>query len=252
MATGTGTVTPTLEAQAAYFDKWNASYRAQSYDDMEPESRARGEAVLQLLRSLPLSQPTILEIGCGTGWLTEKLIQIGRVTAIDLSARAIEIAKRRNLDAVFVNGDFCQAEFPLAFFDVVVLVETLSCVPNQAQFLSRLASLIKPGGFLILTSLNSFVYRRRSEIRMPRPADEICNWLTKKQLVQLLSSDFQIQYNATVLPKGDQGILRLVNSRRLNWLLARVFTPGSIARAKEKLGLGHCRVVLAKRAASGS
>ena len=54
----------------------------------------------------------VLEVGCGTGWLTEVLCDLGSVTAIDLSPRAIEIAQARGTDAKMIAGDFFQHDFP--------------------------------------------------------------------------------------------------------------------------------------------
>src|SRR5271157_418891 len=92
---------PTVQEQIAYNDSWNAAWRSGHFDEIDPEPRARGEKIIEILTSLQIQHPSILEAGCGTGWLTEKLVGIGRTTAIDLSPRAIELAKRRGLNAEF-------------------------------------------------------------------------------------------------------------------------------------------------------
>src|SRR5271166_3021602 len=97
---------PTLEQQVEFFDHWNESYRKEGFEEIEPESHARGERVLQILESLRILGVSILEVGCGTGWLTERLVRFGPTTAIDLSPRAIAIARSRGLDSEFVAGDF--------------------------------------------------------------------------------------------------------------------------------------------------
>src|SRR5208283_813990 len=92
---------PSVQEQIAFNDYWNATHRSGHFEEMDPEVRARGEKIVEVLASLPVRQPSILEAGCGTGWLTEKLVSFGPTTAIDLSPGAIEIAKRRGLDAHF-------------------------------------------------------------------------------------------------------------------------------------------------------
>src|SRR5262249_2978419 len=137
-------------------------------------------------------------------------------------------------------------EFPCGPFDVAVCLETISGVPDQPLFVTRLASAIRPRGYLVLTTQNRFVYERRSDIRPPEPGN-IRKWLNGRGLRKLLKPAFDIIDMTTVLPKGDVGILRIVHSYKVNWLLGRVFSRGTIARAEEKLGLGHTLVVLAQR-----
>jgi SAM-dependent methyltransferase len=237
---------PTIQNQAKFYDAWNEKHRMQSYDGIEEESKARGKGVLLLLDSLRIKNPRILEVGCGTGWFTEKLIQYGLTTAIDLSPRAIEIAVNRGLDARFIAGDFCARDFPYEQFDVAVCLETISAVPDQPGFVEKLAAVTRPGGYLIITAQNKFVYDRRGDIGPPQPGN-IRKWLTGKQLRGLLYGHFHVLKTITVLPKGNKGILRLVNSYKLTWLLECIFSRAVIDWPKEKLGLGHTRVVLAQR-----
>jgi 2-polyprenyl-3-methyl-5-hydroxy-6-metoxy-1,4-benzoquinol methylase len=248
MATIQGSMAyPTRHEQAAYFDEWNARCRSESFENIEPESKARGATVIELLCSLHLKQPAILEIGCGTGWLTEKLLEFGDTTAIDLSEHAIDLAKQRGLRARFIVGDFYEHDFPSRHFDVVITVDTITVIPDQPLFIRKVASLMKPGAFLILTSLNKFVYERRSDVRMPRPWAEVANWLSRKELHELLKRDFRVLKSFTIIPHGNRGVLRVVNSYKLNRVLGCVFSKRLLARAKEKLGLGDHRVILARR-----
>jgi len=185
-------------------------------------------------------------VGCGTGWLTEKLTGYGAATGIYLSPRAIEIANARGMRANFLAGDFFELDLPAAPFDVVVCLETISSVPDQLGFVEKLAMVTRPGGCLIITSQNKFVYDRRADIAPPLPGN-VRKWLTRKQLMGLLTPRFEILKSTTVLPKGHKGILRLINSYKLNGLLDHVIPPRITMKAKEKLGLGHTRVILARR-----
>ena len=220
---------PTLEQQVEFFDHWNESYRKEGFQEIEAESRARGERVLVILESLRIKEVSILEVGCGTRWLTERLVQFGPTTAIDLSPRAIAIARSRGLDAEFLNGDFYAQEFSPGKFDVVICLETISCVPDQLRFVERLAMVTRPGGYLTITAQNKFVYDRRSDIGPPKPGN-IRKWLTGNQLRELLAPRFRVLQSTTVLPKGDKGILRLVHSYKVNRLLEIAFSRASIIR----------------------
>lgn len=73
-----------------------------------------------------IHEKKILEIGCGSGILTAELCKRGaRITAVDISSDAIEIAKNRIIDAgydervKFINAAFEKTELSNTEFDYV-------------------------------------------------------------------------------------------------------------------------------------
>jgi len=69
----------------------NTNWNAGLYDDKHSFVFKFGEDVVQLLA--PLSGERILDVGCGTGYLTNLIAQAGaRVTGIDKSASMIQRA----------------------------------------------------------------------------------------------------------------------------------------------------------------
>jgi 2-polyprenyl-3-methyl-5-hydroxy-6-metoxy-1,4-benzoquinol methylase len=237
---------PSIDEQIAYYDRWNSSHRSGEFDEIAEEIRMRGVRVLQRLKAMDLGRPSILEVGCGTGWLSEKLCELGSVTAIDLSPKAIEIAQRRGCDAEFIAGDFYAEEFGKAPYDVGVCIETLFYMHDQPRFVEKFASLLAPRAVVGITNINPFVYERSSDIPPP-VTGQVRKWLDKSQLRALLEPHFSILSMETVEPRGDQGILRLTNSYKVNAILGRVFSPGAVKRAKEKLGLGGGIVIMARK-----
>ena len=241
-----GPLLPTVDEQQAYFDSWNVRHRSCDLDHIDNESKARAAAVLRAVEAFRVPRPSILEIGCGTGWLIERLADVGDCTGIDLSKRAIEIARQRGIKATFHVANFHTFSGLQASFDIGICMETISYVADREVFIDRLASMLKPGGLLILTSTNKFIYMRRSDIGPPEPG-QIRKWLTRRELLNLLERRFKILKTTTVLPKGDRGILRVTQSYKINGLLNRMFGEAAVTRAKEAVGLGHCRVVLAQK-----
>ena len=59
----------------------------------------------------------------------------------------------------FVTGDFGALEFG-GQFDVIIALEVLSHVVDQAAFVAKAARLLKPGGQLMLTTQNRPVLER--------------------------------------------------------------------------------------------
>jgi len=202
---------PSLEEQRAYYDSWNELWRAKSFDEMDEELKAKGNAVLNALSSLSLSRPTMVEVGCGTGWLTERLAQLGIVTATDLSPQAIAIARQRSVEAEFVAEDFYHTSLPIQHYEVAICSETIAHVPDQPLFMERIASLLRPGGYLVITTQNKFIFERRSDIASPKPG-QIRQWLSRRELRlsrrelhQLVKRYFRILKSTTVYQRFPEG-----------------------------------------------
>jgi SAM-dependent methyltransferase len=101
--------------------------------------------VLDALARTRASGARILEVGCGTGWLSARLLDFGEVTATDLADEVIARAQAAHPRVRFLAGDF----MTLAAgddYDVVVCLETLSHFVDQPAFVARLASCLRPGG----------------------------------------------------------------------------------------------------------
>jgi len=107
----------------------------------------------------PLQDITILDIGCGGGLVCEPLARLGgRITGIDPTPESIAAA-RRHADAHRLSIDYrvARAEDLSASgetFDAVICLEVIEHVPNVAAFLKVIAGLVRPGGAVVLSTLN--------------------------------------------------------------------------------------------------
>ena len=109
-----------------------------------------------------LSGLSILDVGCGGGLVSEPLARLGaQVTGIDASAVSIQVAQRHACNTqTEVNYQHVLAEEILAQgqqFDVVINAEVVEHVDDQATLIAQCAQLVKPGGLLILATLNRSV-----------------------------------------------------------------------------------------------
>jgi SAM-dependent methyltransferase len=91
----------------------------------------------------------VLEVGCGEGELAERLVrELGvPLVALDQSARMVELARRRGVDARI--GDAQDLPFEDAAFDVVVAAWMLYHVADLERCLDELARVLRPGGRLV-------------------------------------------------------------------------------------------------------
>ena len=100
---------------------------------------------------------TVLDCACGAGYGSKLLKErAGKVVGVDISEEAISFARHHYQDK---NIEFHQKGIEdLAFddnsFDVGVSIETIEHVPGEvaARFLKQLASWVKPGGIVVMSS----------------------------------------------------------------------------------------------------
>lgn len=109
----------------------------------------------------------ILDVGCGTGGTTAMLTRYGRVTGIDLSARALGHARRK-----FPAGRLVQADantvgalFRPASFDLVTCFNVLyhRWIRDDRATLAGVGRILKPGGYLLLTEAAFQILMRRHD-----------------------------------------------------------------------------------------
>jgi cheR methyltransferase, SAM binding domain len=108
-----------------------------------------GEAVLDLIDAAPGA--LAVDLGCGNGGLTGKLIERGyRVVGVDASAPMLALAKERYPDTTFLQADACTFQLPEQA-DVIFSNAVLHWIDaaKQNELIANIASQLKPGGQLV-------------------------------------------------------------------------------------------------------
>lgn len=97
----------------------------------------------------------ILDIGSGSAWLAEKLVNTSnKIISSDVSLKNVQTAKKKlsgNNLYHFVMDAFKPA-IKDNFFDIIVASEVIEHTFEPAEFISNLIKLLKPGGKLIITT----------------------------------------------------------------------------------------------------
>jgi len=105
-----------------------------------------------------LSGLRIVDIGCGAGLLCEPFTRLGaQVIGVDPSATNIAAAKL-HADKGHLSIDYrCTTVEEMDVrerFDIVLAMEVIEHVSDVGMFLNRCAAMLKPGGIMVVSTLN--------------------------------------------------------------------------------------------------
>ncbi len=228
-----------LADQREYWDRrWEQQKTPNEYQ------LTRGDTVLEFIRSLSLDHPRILDYGCGTGWFTEQLSHVGEATGVDLSETAIAIAESQFPRVTFMAVNLFELSLPEGYFDVVVSQEVIAHVEDQVGYLDRIAYLLRPGGHLVITTANKFVMDR---LGWPQPFGHIEKYMNMREFKRLLHARFRVLRTTSIMPIGERGILRVINSYELNTALGWLISRRYLQSLKEWAGFGYTLIALAQK-----
>lgn len=156
-------MTTTLNADPAELAKFSEL----AHRWWDPESEFRPLHQINPLRlewingQAPLAGKQVLDIGCGGGILSDSMARKGaQVTGVDLSTKALKVAQLHALEAQTPNVQYREisaealAQQQPAQFDVVTCMEMLEHVPDPASVVQACATLVKPGGWVFMSTLN--------------------------------------------------------------------------------------------------
>jgi len=234
-----------IEEQERFYD---ARWRDIRYADGLKLQRAT--AILAALAEIAVTEPRMLELGCGTGWLSAILAQFGPTVGVDLSGEAIKLACDRYPFVTFLHADIGRWSAGTDIFDVVVSHEVIEHLEDQAHHLRLASDSLRPGGHLILTTPNADTVRAAAKPgTRPLSAQMIENILTRAELMALVrGAAFEItQISTLTMGYGRGGLRTVVNSPKVRGLLRRI----GIGRAAEYLalasGAGLHTIVVARK-----
>lgn len=136
---------------------------------------------LKLSDRYPLAGLNVLDVGCGAGLLCEPLAEQGaHVVGIDATARNIDVARlHASAQSLPIDYRHSLAEHVRERgerFDVVLNTEVVEHVANPEQLLADCAALVKPGGIMVVATLNRTL---RAFLLAIVGAEYILRWLPK-------------------------------------------------------------------------
>jgi len=129
----------------------------------------------------PFAGFRLLDVGCGGGLLSEPMARLGaEVVGIDAAERNIPVARlHAERQGLSIDYRHTTAEAVAAggeTFDVVLAMEVIEHVADPALFLVSCRELLRPGGLLIVSTLNR---NPKSFAMAIIGAEHVLRWLPK-------------------------------------------------------------------------
>lgn len=125
----------------AYSKKWQPSNLGQK----------RVNQILDLIGSKKI----VLDVGCYDGTIAKQIESLGnKVVGIDIAKPAVEMAKKKGIKAFVYNLEEDEIPASIGKFDVIVAGELIEHIFDPDSFLVKLKALLKPKGYIILTTPN--------------------------------------------------------------------------------------------------
>lgn len=125
-------------------ERWDSAL----YDDRHSFVWKKGEDLVALLDPKPGER--VLDLGCGTGHLTAKIVESGAaVVGLDSSPSMVAQARQNFPKLKFQLADARGFEFDQPF-DAVFSNAVLHWVPEAEEVVRRVAAVLRPGGRFVL------------------------------------------------------------------------------------------------------
>ncbi len=138
-----------------HYDDWAAAYESdvQGWDYNAPDRIV--ENLKSFLRAHPGS-PRLLDVGIGTGLLSEKCRALRpdlKADGIDISNRMLDICARKNIAQSLHRCDIATDRLPFAdrSFDIAAAAGVMENVSNIDNALREMARVVRPGGLVLFT-----------------------------------------------------------------------------------------------------
>jgi len=225
---------------------------------------ARREIILDLVKRFKPagSALKILDIGCGTGAVLQKLKEYGDVSGVDFSSEAVSYAIQK------VGGNIVRGSLPTdipfapASFDLITLLDVLEHIDDDAGSIVTVNKILKDNGILIMTvPAFQFLWSGHDDINHHKrryTKSEIHNLLVKHGFKILKISYFNTFLFPAILTVRLLGKVFKMNNQKSdlkmpgkipNAILKRIFSAEQLWLSRMRFPVGVSILAVAKKEA---
>jgi len=195
---------------------------------------------IQIISSLKLDQPVIIEVGCGMGELASIIknsnLSVGKYIGLDGNSERANTTAEQGFDVRIANFE---EEIPIEaqIADLVVSLEVIEHIADAENFLKEIHKVLKPGGKLVISTPNiGFIVHRLNFLFSAKIHQEGIHlrFFNRKMLLKILSNTgFKLIEQKSIMPLWGFNTInaRLLGRKRefigcsssVEWLLASNF-----------------------------
>ncbi len=165
--------------------------------------KRRVECTLQMVREAAkrTHEPhKILDLGCGQGHITSLIQQelpAAEVSGVDYSISAIEYANKHFRNIEFIVGNAYACPYSTGYFDIVVCNNLWEHVPDPLSLLAGIATIMKPGGCLIISTPSRYRWGNLVNVLRGKPVEfmsqhHVTEYTVGQVIEQLRYGDFEV------------------------------------------------------------
>ncbi|MGD8352664.1 MAG: class I SAM-dependent methyltransferase [Pseudomonadota bacterium] len=184
---------------ADVYEDWYKTAEGRAHDHVQQQD-------VQALLPPASSGESLLDVGCGTGHWSRFFHSMGYdVQGIDLSEKMIAVARQMSPGCRFETGDAQNLPFENGSYDVTASITALEFVPDQPAVVSEMARCTRPGGLLLIGTLNRAAPINRDRLAAGSPPFSLAQLLNPADLLKLVQPLGKVRMAASVLPGPGPG-----------------------------------------------
>jgi SAM-dependent methyltransferase len=105
--------------------------------------------VAKISQTLNKPNPSILDVGCGTGANLKMLAAYGKAEGVDISTQAVDFCRQRGLDSVKL-GAIEHLPYDDGSFDLVTALDVIEHLDDDVEGLREIRRVLRPEGRVLL------------------------------------------------------------------------------------------------------
>ena len=177
------------QKEAEYYKKMFVENSYWNTTEPNEEEKIRWEIIEDFLQYIKSKDNSILDLGCGRGWLTNLMTNYGSVIGVEPISPVVQYAKKIFPEINFICGtskDLLKKRWDKKF-NIVVTSEVIEHVPNEykSDFINDIYKLLKSEGYLIITTPRKEV--QKEWVLFTNPDQPVEDWISETELENLVS-----------------------------------------------------------------